>query len=75
MLRSAVVKEILFVSIHIVNSKSYVTMLREAVRAIDCTQWTQTSIIRASNFVLDFKLKKSYPLVKSNVRLGTKKKL
>ena len=54
---------------------SYVTMLREVVRAIDCTQCTQISIIRASNFVLDFKLKKSYPLVKSNVRLGTKKKL
>ena len=57
------------------DSKSYVTMLCEAVSAIDCTQWTQTSIIRASNFVLDFKLKKSYPLVKSNVRLETKKEL
>ena len=52
-------------------------MLREAVRAIDSTRSVDTnlSIILASDFVSDFKLKQSYPLVKSNVRLGTEKKL
>ena len=72
LLRSAAVKEIFICFNTFHGLKSYVTMLCEAVGAIDCTQWTQTSIIRACNFVLDFKLKNSYPLVKSNVRLGTK---
>ena len=49
MLQSAVVKEIFHLFLYISGGLiSYVTMLREAVRAIHYTQWTQTSIIRAS---------------------------
>ena len=45
MLQSAVVKEIFHLFLYISGGLiSYVTILREAVRAIDCSQWKQTSI-------------------------------